>query len=255
VRSIVRAELTSLESLGPLDSAHHLRVAEVAVTIGRQMGLGKPDLRILARSGLLHDIGKHLIPDSILLKPGPLNDAELTLMKEHPRLGAEIVASAGTRGPELGAVLHHHERIDGSGYPKGLLGDAIPLAARVVAVADTYDILTSERSFRSGYSHEQASGMLVDLGGHYLDSRTVDAFLAAARLPSSTWGARVGVRVLAVAASSFPPDCRTRYIEEQAAALAEQGSSWDRLTWLLDQMAELPRTAWTLRRERPRSVS
>ncbi|MFN2465929.1 MAG: HD-GYP domain-containing protein [Candidatus Dormibacteria bacterium] len=108
----------------------------------------------MARAGLLHDIGKLHIPDSILLKPGPLSDEELMVMKQHPEMGLDILARLGKFDEEAEVVIAHHERIDGSGYPRGLKGDQIPLGARILAVADTYDVLVSDRPYRRARTRE-----------------------------------------------------------------------------------------------------
>ena len=115
--------------------AHNGRVGRLCVRIGRQLGMTSAEQRVLARSGLLHDIGKLGIPGSILHKHDPLDDSEWKLMKTHPEVGLKILQWAGNFERALLAVLYHHERMDGTGYPHGLVADAIPIEARVVAVA------------------------------------------------------------------------------------------------------------------------
>src|SRR5262249_10112776 len=125
--------------------AHNLRVARLCVHMGRQLSMSAHELRVLARAGLMHDVGKLRIPADVLGKHSPLDEAEWSLMRTHPELGLNLLDQAGRSSRELLAVLYHHERLDGSGYPYGLIGDAIPIEARIVAVADTYDALTSDR--------------------------------------------------------------------------------------------------------------
>jgi putative two-component system response regulator len=135
------------------------------------------ELRTLARSGLLHDVGKLGIPDAILHKQGPLNDAEWAVMKTHPEIGLRILQRCGHFKRELLAVLYHHERMDGAGYPHGLGGDAIPIEARIVAVADMYDVLTSDRPYRRARSPEEARAIVESEAGPHLDRRLVGALL------------------------------------------------------------------------------
>jgi putative two-component system response regulator len=133
----------------------------------------------------LHDIGKVGIPDRILLKPGHLNDKEFSIMKSHTTIGFETLRSAYRKNPRAvylrmsAEIAHsHHERFDGSGYPEGLVGDAIPLAARIVAVADVYDALKSKRIYKEAFSHEKTRGIIMESQGSHFDPRLVEAFLA-----------------------------------------------------------------------------
>ena len=145
--------------------------------IGRELGVTASELRVLARAGLLHDVGKLGIPDAILHKQGPLDESEWTVMKTHPEIGLTILGRAGHFKRELLAVLYHHERIDGSGYPHGLVADAIPLEARIVAVADTYDVLTSDRPYRKARSVSDALCVVRNEAGSHLDHKVVNALL------------------------------------------------------------------------------
>jgi putative two-component system response regulator len=133
--------------------------------------------RALARAGLLHDVGKLGIPDAILHKHGALKASEWKVMKTHPEIGVSILGRAGHFKRELLAVLYHHERLDGSGYPHGLVGDAIPIEARIVAVADTYDVLASDRPYRKARSQADARCVVEQEAGTHLDPRVVAAFL------------------------------------------------------------------------------
>jgi len=159
--------------------AHNLRVARLCVHIGRQMSMSAAELRILARAGLMHDIGKLAIPDRVLVKDSPLSESEWTLMRSHPEMGLTLLDRAGQSSREVLAVLYHHERLDGSGYPYGLSAEAIPIEARIVAVADTYDALTSDRPYRNRCSEPEARRVLTEEARSRLDVRAVEALFRA----------------------------------------------------------------------------
>jgi HD-GYP domain-containing protein (c-di-GMP phosphodiesterase class II) len=169
---VAAVEVKDRETLG-----HNRRVAEICVQIGHELGMTASDLRTLARSGLLHDVGKLGVPDAILHKQGPLTDAEWLVMKTHPEIGLRILQRCGHFKRELLAVLYHHERIDGGGYPHGLAGDAIPIEARIMAAADMYDVLTSDRPYRRARSEEEARTIIDVESGNHLDRRIVGALL------------------------------------------------------------------------------
>jgi HD-GYP domain-containing protein (c-di-GMP phosphodiesterase class II) len=159
--------------------AHNLRVARLCVNIGRQMSMSAPELRVLARAGLLHDIGKLGIPSEVLEKHSPLDASEWIVMRTHPELGLTLLDRTGQSSREMLAVLYHHERLDGSGYPYGLKAESIPIEARIVAVADTYDALTSDRPYRQACSQMEARRVLIEEAGSRLDSRAVSALFQA----------------------------------------------------------------------------
>src|ERR1700704_5717354 len=161
---------------------HNLRVARLCVHIGRQMSMSAAELRLLARAGLMHDIGKLGIPEDVLSKHSPLDESEWMLMKAHPEMGLALLDRAGQSSREVLAVLYHHERLDGSGYPYGLKAEAIPIEARIVAVADTYDALTSDRPYRKAASHVEAKRVMHEEAGVRLDANAVDALFAAVEL-------------------------------------------------------------------------
>jgi len=159
--------------------AHNLRVARLCVHIGRQLSMSAHELRVLARAGLMHDIGKLGIPQDVLGKHSPLDEAEWNLMRAHPEMGLTLLDRAGQSSREVLAVLYHHERLDGSGYPYGLRAEGIPIEARIVDVADTYDALTSDRPYRNAISEAEARRVLIEEARSRLDPRAVSALFAA----------------------------------------------------------------------------
>jgi HD-GYP domain-containing protein (c-di-GMP phosphodiesterase class II)/uncharacterized membrane protein len=156
---------------------HSWRTAELAVEIGLQMSLPPDRLRIIARGAYLHDLGKIAIPDEILNKPGALTPAEREIIETHPRVGYELASAAPSLREVLPVILHHHERMDGGGYPSGLIGPAVPLEARVVTVADVWDALTSTRSYRAGWDPAQAVAHIRAGRGTHFDPGVVDALV------------------------------------------------------------------------------
>jgi putative nucleotidyltransferase with HDIG domain len=144
----IRALAAALDARDPYTAGHSERVSVLSVAIGRALSLSPDDLEVLRLGALLHDIGKIGVPDLVLRKPGPLTDAEFDAIKQHPVLGARILRSVPFLAPHIPIVELHHERPDGRGYPNGLRGDDIPLAARIVHVADAYDAITSARAYR-----------------------------------------------------------------------------------------------------------
>jgi hypothetical protein len=173
----VAALVAAVEVKDHETQGHNRRVAQLCVQIGRQLGMSTTELRVLARSGLLHDVGKLGIPKAILVKDGPLTESEWALIKTHPAIGLAILRRAGQFKRELLGVLYHHERMDGSGYPHGLVGDAIPIEARVVAVADTYDVLISDRPYRKACAADEARRVVAREAGGHLDPRVVAALM------------------------------------------------------------------------------
>lgn len=154
---------------------HSQRTAHLAVELGLRMGLPPDRLRVIARGAYLHDLGKIAIPDHILNKPGTLTPEERKVVETHPRLGYELASSAPSLREVLPIILHHHERMDGKGYPSGLVGNAVPMEARVVAVADVWDALTSDRSYRAGWLPPVALAHILAGRGSHFDPVVVDA--------------------------------------------------------------------------------
>lgn len=159
-------------------AGHSERVTKLAVAIGRKMGLGEKQLHDLELASLFHDIGKIGIPDNILLKPGMLSDDEFKKIKRHPLLGARILKNIDYLAAARPAILHHHERYDGDGYPNGIKGTAIPLGARIIAVADSYDAMISDRPYRSGMTHNKAVAEINKNKGSQFDPEIADVFLS-----------------------------------------------------------------------------
>jgi hypothetical protein len=173
LRSMIRAvELKDAYTRG-----HSERTARLAVELGVRMHLAPERLRVISRGGFLHDLGKIGIPDQILNKPGRLDAAERAVIETHPRLGYEIASTARTLRETLPIILHHHERMDGGGYPDGLAGTDIPLEARVVTVADVWDALTSRRAYRDPMAPQDALAHIVAGSGTHFDPRVVLALV------------------------------------------------------------------------------
>jgi len=155
---------------------HTQRVTDLALTLGREVGIGGDELVHMRRGAMLHDIGKMGIPDSILLKPGPLSDDEWRVMRQHPVLAYELLAPISYLRPAIDIPYCHHERWDGTGYPRGLRADDIPLTARVFAVVDVWDALLSDRPYRKAWSTESAREYIHSLRGAHFDPTIVDLF-------------------------------------------------------------------------------
>jgi putative nucleotidyltransferase with HDIG domain len=167
----------ALEAKDPYTRGHSERVAALSRRVASALGLAPPLVDIVGQAGLLHDIGKIGVPEAILRKPGPLSFEEWQVMRAHPVIGAQIVAPFEFFEGAARAIRHHHERWDGSGYPDGLAREAIPLEARIVAVADVFDALTSARSYRAALDRDAACGVLRQEAGHTLDETIVAALL------------------------------------------------------------------------------
>lgn len=177
----IRSLAAAVDAKDPYTRGHAERVAALAVEIGREMGLAPEALQALEYAGILHDIGKIGIPDAILAKRGALGPDEMALVHDHPRIGAEIVAGVEFLGGALPAIRSHHERWDGAGYPDRLAGEAIPLIARIVNIADTWDACTSRRPYQEPIPSEVVIAMLEGLKGAQTDPAVHDALLRALR--------------------------------------------------------------------------
>jgi len=152
----------AVEAKDPHTQGHCNRLANYATLLAERIGLDTRDLRAVRRGGILHDIGKLAIQDNILLKPGPLTDQEFRIVQTHPEAGERICKPLKTLSDVLPIIRSHQERYDGSGYPDGLKGDHIPVVARVIAISDSYDALTTDRPYRKALSHQKALRVLDD---------------------------------------------------------------------------------------------
>ncbi len=165
----------TIDAVSPWTAGHSERVTRVALEIGRRLELPSDDLTLIHRGGLLHDIGKVGVPVAILDKPARLTDEEMRIVQQHPAMGARILMPIRAFRDAIPLVLHHHEQLDGTGYPDGLRGEAIPLAVRILTVADIYDALVSDRPYREGWPSERALMLLQEGAGTKFDSRAVTA--------------------------------------------------------------------------------
>jgi putative nucleotidyltransferase with HDIG domain len=166
-----------------LDAAtgdHSRQVAELAAAVAEQLGLPDPEVEAVRVVGLVHDVGKVAIDARVLAKPGPLAPEEWRVVKRHPEVGEQLVRETlGLGADAAAAVRHHHERFDGAGYPDGLAGEEIPLAARIVAVVDAFDAMTSDRPYRRALSPGQARAEVARCAGSHFCPDVVAAFLNA----------------------------------------------------------------------------
>jgi putative nucleotidyltransferase with HDIG domain len=174
----VRALTSAIDAKDPYTHGHSERVSRVAVCLAEQLGLDKEQLDTLYLGGLLHDIGKIGVDDQVLNKPGALTPEEFEQIKKHPQLGYDILRGVRQLQKILPIVLHHHEAWDGSGYPHGLKGDSTPLLARIAAVADAFDAMSSDRPYRRGMPDEKLDAILREGAGRQWDPNVVDAFFA-----------------------------------------------------------------------------
>jgi putative nucleotidyltransferase with HDIG domain len=163
---------------------HSRRVTAYTIALAQAMGLDSDELRVIARGAFLHDIGKIATPDSILLKPGKLSDEEMTIMKKHCERGYEMVRKIPFLRDAAEIVRAHQEQFDGNGYPQGLRGEEIPLGARIFAIADSLDAMTSDRPYRKGTTFAVATEEIVRCAGTQFDPQIVKVFLA---MPNETW--------------------------------------------------------------------
>ncbi len=177
IASLVRA----VEARDPYTRGHSERVAHYAALLGGELGLSMDEIERLWLAGLLHDIGKIGVPDAILHKPGPLTEEEYRRVKQHCQVAVQILSPISGLRHVIPFVLSHHERVDGKGYPNGLAGEAIPLSARILAVADGFEAMTSHRAYRQAYSTERALEILEEGAGTQWDADLVARWVALVR--------------------------------------------------------------------------
>jgi len=178
---LAEALAEALDARDRYTAGHSLRVAEFAEAIAREIELLPSEVEIVRLAAWLHDVGKIGIPDAVLLKPSRLTEEEFGLIKLHPQIGRRILERAEGFEPILDAVELHHENYDGSGYPYGLSGERIPLAARIIRVADAFDAMTTKRSYRPALTPELAMDTIHAGGGREFDERCVWALLRVLR--------------------------------------------------------------------------
>jgi putative two-component system response regulator len=176
--AVITTLALTIEARDPYTLGHCDRLSRYAVALGEALGLDQEMLRALRLGGYLHDLGKIAVPDGILLKPGPLDPLEQERIRAHPGAGSDLVL--GLRSLELVRPImrHHHEKWDGSGYPDGLKGEAIPLGARIISVVDVFDALHTDRPYKTALSRSDAVSLLIrETDAGYWDPRVVDSFL------------------------------------------------------------------------------
>ena len=175
----------TIEARDPYTKGHCERLATHAVSLGRALGVDQEDLQALHRGGYLHDVGKVGVPDSVLLKAGPLTHDEMMLMRQHPEIGDNLCAPLQSLRRVRPIILCHHERLDGSGYPAGLKGDEVPLLAQIVGIVDVYDALTSDRPYRPALTPRAAiDHLLADVETGKFNPRHIEVFLETISTPA-----------------------------------------------------------------------
>lgn len=173
----IRALADALDAKCDYTAGHSLRVSRIACLIGKTLGLPSEDLRDIELGGILHDIGKIGVPESILWKPAQLTPDEREVMRKHPSISAQIIGELRGLRRAREYVRHHHEYFDGSGYPDGLKGENIPLGARIILVSDAYDAMTTDRPYRKAIGHDRAVKELAEMKGTQFDPTVVEALL------------------------------------------------------------------------------
>ncbi|PKL50182.1 MAG: hypothetical protein CVV42_04120 [Candidatus Riflebacteria bacterium HGW-Riflebacteria-2] len=177
--STIEVLATAIDAKDPYTQGHSRRVTQYSVAIAEEMNLPAKEIEDIRYAGLLHDVGKIGIKDSIIRKPGRLTDEEYAIIKKHPAIGAKILRPVDFLADKIPGVLHHHEYYDGRGYPDHLVGEDIPLAGRIICVADAFDAMTTNRPYRKGLTVKTAIGELKKFSGKQFDPICVEAFLKA----------------------------------------------------------------------------
>lgn len=177
--AVFRALALTIAARDGYTAGHCERLASYGAALAKRLGLPEAEVQTIARGAFLHDLGKVGVPDAVLLKPKPLTSEERALIEQHPGLGADLLRPLKTFQEVATIIRHHHEKYDGSGYPDGLAGDAIPLGAQIVTIADVYDALTTTRPYRAALSHQEAVRVLQEEGERgWRNRELVKAFIA-----------------------------------------------------------------------------
>jgi response regulator RpfG family c-di-GMP phosphodiesterase len=179
--NVLRAMVNVIEQRDAYTAGHSKRVTEIAVATAEELSLPEEEREVISLAGPIHDLGKIGIEDNILRKPGRLSKEEYDIIKSHPEKGKLIIEPLHFLRETIPIILHHHERHDGSGYPSGIAGEEIPLGARILSVADTFDAMTSSRAYRTARSSREAFDELTRCRGTQFDPEIVDLFLDMAR--------------------------------------------------------------------------
>lgn len=223
MEDLERSYDTTLQAMGDaLDlrdeetEGHSRRVTAYTIALAREMGLQGEELKVIARGAFLHDIGKIATPDSVLLKPGRLDEGEMSIMREHCQRGYEMVCKIPFLKEAAEIVYSHQERFDGTGYPRNLSGEQIPLGARIFAIADTLDAMTSDRPYRKGTTFAAARDEIARCAGAQFDPAAVEVFL---RMPIESWSELR--EELAATADSSPVAVSTRLCRPEVTPLAQ----------------------------------
>jgi putative two-component system response regulator len=175
--SVLFALARSIEAKDPYTEGHCERLADHSACLGERLGLSEEEITALRRAGIVHDVGKVAVPDAILLKSGPLTPEEWKVMRDHPVVGERICRPLKSFRLVLPIIRHHHEKLDGSGYPDGLKGEQIPLTARILQIVDIYDALTTERPYKKALSRAEAlATMRGEIQRGWWDPKVFDAF-------------------------------------------------------------------------------
>jgi putative nucleotidyltransferase with HDIG domain len=178
----------AIEARDPYTRGHSARVTALAEAVARRLGWSEQRLASLRVGGPLHDIGKLAVSDEVLCKEGRLDDAELAQIRDHPKIGAKLLLRVSALREAIPYVLYHHERWDGTGYPSGKAGEEIPVEARVLAIADAFDAMTSDRPYRRALTHDEALAEVERCAGTQFDPRIAQVFLelfAETKLPAA----------------------------------------------------------------------
>jgi putative two-component system response regulator len=187
--AVILSLARTIEARDSYTRGHSDRLAASAVELGLKVGVSNEQVEALRVAGIVHDVGKVVVPDSVLLKPGPLTPQETAIMQRHPVESERICSPLKSLRRVLPIIRHHHERLDGSGYPDALRGDAIPLAARILQIVDIYDALTTDRPYREAFTARQALATLYNEAERgWLDVELVRVFAPVAAAPKSTQG-------------------------------------------------------------------